>query len=163
MPFVTHGIQSALELLPDTIGKQITYLPVLKKRPAKLTTIFSQPTDSLLKTMMYRSDNFYAEQSLLMVSQEKLGEMNDRKIIDTLLKTDLSDLPQKPRWVDGTGLSRYNLFTPNDFVVLLQKMQREIATGSAFVLQCDLLFLIQYSEGMQQNLLRVYPLQNNSW
>jgi serine-type D-Ala-D-Ala carboxypeptidase/endopeptidase (penicillin-binding protein 4) len=126
VPFVTHGIQSALELLPDTIGKQITYLPELKKRPAKLTTIFSQPTDSLLQPMMYRSDNFYAEQSLLMVSQEKLGEMSDRKIIDTLLKTDLSDLPQKPRWVDGSGLSRYNLFTPNDFVVLLQKMQREI-------------------------------------
>ena len=126
VPFVTHGIQSALELLPDTIGKQITYLPELTKRPAKAATIFSQATDSLLKLMMYRSDNFYAEQSLLMVSQEKLGEMNDRKIIDTLLKTDLSDLPQKPRWVDGSGLSRYNLFTPNDFVVLLQKMQREI-------------------------------------
>lgn len=126
VPFVTHSIQSALELLPDTIGKQITYLPELKKRPATLNTIFSQPTDSLLQPMMHRSDNFYAEQSLLMVSQVKLGEMNDRKIIDTLLKTDLSDLPQKPRWADGSGLSRYNLFTPNDFVVLLQKMKEEI-------------------------------------
>lgn len=125
VPFVTHGIQSALELLPDTIRKQITYLPELKKLPANLSTIFSQPTDSLLQPMMYRSDNFFAEQSLLMVSQVKLGEMNDRKIIDTLLKTDLSDLPQTPRWVDGSGLSRYNLFTPNDFVVLLQKMQQE--------------------------------------
>lgn len=126
VPFVTHGIQSALELLPDTLGKQITYLPELKKRPATLNTIFSQPTDSLLQPMMHRSDNFYAEQSLLMVSQVKLGEMNDRKIIDTLLKTDLSDLPQKPRWADGSGLSRYNLFTPNDFVVLLQKMKQEV-------------------------------------
>ena len=61
-----------------------------------------------------------------MVSQAKLGEMNDGKIIDTLLKTDLRDLPQKPRWVDGSGLSRYNLFTPNDFVVLLQKMKQEV-------------------------------------
>jgi serine-type D-Ala-D-Ala carboxypeptidase/endopeptidase (penicillin-binding protein 4) len=126
VPFITHGIQSALELLPDTIGKQITYLPEQKTLPASLRTIMSQPTDSLLRPMMYRSDNFYAEQSLLMVSQVKLGEINDAKIIDTLLKTDLSDLPQKPRWVDGSGLSRYNLFTPNDFVVLLQKMQREI-------------------------------------
>jgi len=127
VPFVTHGIESALELLPDTIGKQITYLaePKKQKQPVKLTTVFSQPVDSLLQPMMYRSDNFYAEQSLLMVSQVKLGEMNDGKLIDTLLKTDLRDLPQKPRWVDGSGLSRYNLFTPNDFVVLLQKMQQE--------------------------------------
>lgn len=126
VPFVTHGIQSAIELLPDTIGKQITYLPNFKKIPAKLHTIHSQPLDSLLQPMMYRSDNFFAEQTLLMVSQARLGEMSDAKIIDTLLKTDLRELPQKPHWVDGCGLSHYNLFTPNDFVVLLQKMKNEM-------------------------------------
>jgi serine-type D-Ala-D-Ala carboxypeptidase/endopeptidase (penicillin-binding protein 4) len=125
VPFVTNGIQSALELLPDTIGKQITMLPGFPTHHSPLTTCFSQPTDSLLQLMMYRSDNFYAEQSLLMVSNAKLGEMNDGKIIDTLLKTNLSDLPQKPRWVDGSGLSRYNLFTPNDFIVVLDKMRHE--------------------------------------
>lgn len=87
--------------------------------------IHSQPTDSLLKPMMHRSDNFFAEQSLLMVSNEKLGYMNDEAIIDTLLKTDFSDLPQKPRWADGSGLSRYNLFTPQDFVMILYKMKNE--------------------------------------
>ncbi|HEU4903540.1 MAG TPA: D-alanyl-D-alanine carboxypeptidase/D-alanyl-D-alanine-endopeptidase [Flavisolibacter sp.] len=87
--------------------------------------IHSQPTDSLLKPMMHRSDNFFAEQSLLMVSNEVLGFMNDEKIIDTLLKTDFSDLPQKPRWVDGSGLSRYNLFTPQDLVMILDKMKRQ--------------------------------------
>ena len=85
----------------------------------------SQPTDSLLKPMMHRSDNFFAEQSLLMVSNEMLGVMNDGKIIDTILKTDFKDLPQKPRWVDGSGLSRYNLFTPQDFVAILNKMKNE--------------------------------------
>ncbi len=87
--------------------------------------IHSQPTDSLLKPMMHRSDNFFAEQSLLMVSNEKLGVMNDAKVIDTLLKTDFKDLPQKPRWADGSGLSRYNLFTPQDFVAILNKMKTE--------------------------------------
>ena len=132
VPFVTHGIQSALELLPDTLHKEVVYKnwkmtrnlqPMIRsQQPA---TIHSQPTDSMLKPMMYRSDNFYAEQSLLMVSNQKLGLMSDRLIIDTLLKTDLADLPQIPRWVDGSGLSRYNLFTPQDFVAILNKMQQQ--------------------------------------
>src|SRR3954454_19959167 len=76
--------------------------------------------------MMHRSDNFYAEQSLLMVSNEILGVMNDEKIIDTLLRSDYKEMPQKPSWVDGSGLSRYNLFTPQDFVFVLNKMKSEV-------------------------------------
>lgn len=87
--------------------------------------LHSQPTDSLLKPMMHRSDNFFAEQALLMVSNEKLKVMNDAGIIDALLQTDFMELPQKPRWVDGSGLSRYNLFSPQDFVTLLNMMRTE--------------------------------------
>jgi D-alanyl-D-alanine carboxypeptidase/D-alanyl-D-alanine-endopeptidase (penicillin-binding protein 4) len=79
----------------------------------------------MLKPMMHRSDNFYAEQTLLMVSNERLGYMNDAAIIGTLLKTDLKDLPQQPSWVDGSGLSHFNLFTPEDIVTLLLKMKNE--------------------------------------
>ena len=74
--------------------------------------------------MMYNSDNFFAEQTLLMVSNELLGRMNDARIIDTLLKTDLKQLPQRPIWVDGCGLSRNDLFTPLDFIWLLDTMQK---------------------------------------
>lgn len=87
--------------------------------------IRSQPLDSMLKPMMHRSDNFFAEQVLLMISNERFGFMSDRKIIDTLLATDLAALPQKPRWADGSGLSRYNLFTPQDFVFILGRMKEE--------------------------------------
>src|SRR5207253_2251461 len=87
--------------------------------------LYSQPTDSLLKPMMHNSDNFFAEQTLLMISNEKLGFMNDAAIIDTLLRADYKSLPQKPRWVDGSGLSRYNLFTPQDFVAILEKIKAE--------------------------------------
>ncbi|MEO6187634.1 MAG: D-alanyl-D-alanine carboxypeptidase, partial [Ginsengibacter sp.] len=87
--------------------------------------MYSQPTDSMLKPLMHRSDNFFAEQTLLMVSDKLLGVMNDAKIIDMLLKTDFADLPQKPHWVDGSGLSHYNLFSPLDFVNILNKMKNE--------------------------------------
>jgi D-alanyl-D-alanine carboxypeptidase/D-alanyl-D-alanine-endopeptidase (penicillin-binding protein 4) len=79
----------------------------------------------MLKPMMHNSDNFFAEQSLLMAAFKKLGVMNEAKLIDTILKTNFADLPQKPRWVDGSGLSRYNLFTPQDFVAILQKINQE--------------------------------------
>ncbi len=87
--------------------------------------IHSQPTDSLFKIMMHRSDNFFAEQTLLMASNEQLGYMNDDKIIDTILHNDLKDIPQRPQWVDGSGLSRYNLFSPQSFVYILNKMKNE--------------------------------------
>ena len=87
--------------------------------------IYSRPTDSLFVPMMHNSDNFFAEQTLLMTSNEHLGYMNDEAIIDTLLKTDLKEVPQQPRWVDGSGLSRYNLFTPQSLVYILTKMKNE--------------------------------------
>jgi len=126
VPFVTNGIESALELLRDTIGKNIQPLQHdLRKVLLNIGSIKSQPLDSMLTPMMHRSDNFFAEQTLLMVSQQLLGNMNDANVIDTLLKSDFKDLPDRPRWVDGSGLSRFNLFSPDDFVWLLQKMRNE--------------------------------------
>ena len=121
IPFRTYQNQRLLE---DTL-KKAWLDKVSPPINAKFISIHSQPTDSLLKPMMHRSDNFFAEQSLLMVSNSRLGYMSDAKIIDNLLQTDFKDLPQKPRWVDGSGLSRYNLFSPQDFVTILNKMKSE--------------------------------------
>jgi D-alanyl-D-alanine carboxypeptidase/D-alanyl-D-alanine-endopeptidase (penicillin-binding protein 4) len=74
---------------------------------------------------MYRSDNFYAEQVLLMAANEKLGIMDDRQMIQYLLNNELQGFPHTPRWADGSGLSRYNLFTPQDFIWILYKMKNE--------------------------------------
>ena len=114
-----------MKLLGDTLGIVLGTSMWTDSRGILPKIIHSQPTDSLLKPMMHRSDNFFAEQTLLMVSNEHLGYMNDEDIIDTLLKTDLKDVPQKPKWVDGCGLSRYNLFTPQSFVYILNKMKNE--------------------------------------
>lgn len=59
IPFLTNGVNSALELLPDTIGKQIFLMEGVVKNAPRLTPVHSQPVDSLLKPMMYHSDNFF--------------------------------------------------------------------------------------------------------
>ena len=122
VPFVTNGLQAALELLKDTLHTSITTESLTI---SELNTVYSQPVDSMFKPLMHRSDNFFAEQTLMMVSNQLFAEMDEQKLIAHLLKTDLSGFPQKPKWVDGSGLSRYNLFTPEDFVWLLGKMKDE--------------------------------------
>jgi D-alanyl-D-alanine carboxypeptidase/D-alanyl-D-alanine-endopeptidase (penicillin-binding protein 4) len=125
IPFVTNGMQSALELLKDTLHKNISEFNSQIFKSSNFQILNSQPVDSLFKPLMHRSDNFFAEQVLMMVSNHLLGYMDEQKLIDTLLKTDLNGFPQKPKWVDGSGLSRYNLFSPEDFVWLLNKMKDE--------------------------------------
>jgi len=122
VPFITHGVISALALLPDTIHHEVATVP--QQAGMRYETIFSQPADSLFQQMMHNSDNFFAEQLLLMSSNEQLKVMDEEKIIDHLLNTELKSLPQRPRWVDGSGLSRYNLFSPGDFVWVLNHMQQ---------------------------------------
>jgi D-alanyl-D-alanine carboxypeptidase/D-alanyl-D-alanine-endopeptidase (penicillin-binding protein 4) len=113
----------------DSLGLHLTLsCPNCRLREIIIDTfkiIHSQPSDSLFTPMMHTSDNFFAEQTLLMASNERLGYMNDEAIIDTLLNTDLKDIPQRPQWVDGSGLSRYNLFTPQDFIYILKKLKND--------------------------------------
>ncbi len=123
VPFITNGIKSAIQLLEDTL--KVSVAKSSSKINKQFFTFYSQPSDSVYKIMMYRSDNFLAEQLLLMAANAKLGYMNDEKFVDTILNLDLKEIPQKPRWVDGSGLSHYNMFTPNDFIYILNKLKNE--------------------------------------
>lgn len=132
IPFFTDGIKTTVEILKNDLNINLFIggladNSLYPEIPPHLQwhTIHSQPSDSLFKPMMHRSDNFFAEQTLLMASNEFLGYMSDEKIIDTILRSSLKDVPQKPKWVDGSGLSRYNLFTPQSFVYILNKMKEE--------------------------------------
>ena len=124
IPFAVNQGRTSIEILAHSLNKEIVNgIGVGLKTTDSI--LHSQPIDSLFKPMMHRSDNFFAEQTLLMASNEHLGYMSDEKIIDTLLKSDLKGVPQKPKWVDGSGLSRYNLFTPQSFVYILNKIKNE--------------------------------------
>lgn len=113
----------ALELLSDTLGKKISLQKNATIPVTSYKTIKTVPTDSLLKIMMLRSDNFYADQIVLMASEQLFGKMDDAALIDSAKKLFFADLPQRMRWVDGSGLSRYNLNTPENYIAILQQMQ----------------------------------------
>jgi D-alanyl-D-alanine carboxypeptidase/D-alanyl-D-alanine-endopeptidase (penicillin-binding protein 4) len=125
VPFVVDGIRSALELLTDTIGKEIKVTEHFLTANPVIKEIWSQPVDSVLRPMMYESNNFFAEQLLEMVAAERTGVMNDELVTDTILKTDFGDLQQRPVWVDGSGMSRYNMFSPHIFIRVMNKMKNE--------------------------------------
>ncbi len=112
----------AIELLSDTLGKKMIFQKNSTISFIPFKTIKTVPTDSLLKIMMLRSDNFYADQIVLMASEQLFGKMDDAALIDSAKKLFFADLPQKMRWADGSGLSRYNLNTPENYIAILQQM-----------------------------------------
>ncbi len=93
---------------------------------------YSVEADSLFKRMMHESDNFLAEQLLILSSSTLSDTLSADKIRNYMLENQLKDLKQKPRWVDGSGLSRYNLFTPTSFVQVLTKLYTDLPRNRLF-------------------------------
>ena len=124
-PTVLQMYQNAASRLSDTLGLPVIVSATERSFNEKLNTYSSVHKDSICKKMMFDSDNFIAEQLLLMTSEKLLGRMNETKLIEKILSDTIISFPQKPFWVDGSGLSRYNLFTPEDMVYLLKKLETE--------------------------------------
>lgn len=107
-------------LLSDTLKKNVT--AISKKKPLTTKTFFSIPADSLYRELMQDSDNFIAEQLLLMCSDVLSDSLQPEITIKYAKKNLINDLSDEPEWVDGSGLSRYNLFTPRSVVELWRKI-----------------------------------------
>lgn len=115
VPF-QYSSQFIRELLADTLKKTVTV--VNNKKPKNTSTLYSVPTDSIYKVMMQESDNFLAEQLLLVSANIVSDTLNSEIGIDYITENYLTGIPDKPLWRDGSGLSRYNLFTPRSIVWL---------------------------------------------
>ncbi len=123
----------ATRLLVDTLHRAVATLA--RPMPAGTRLLRGWPADSLYKRMLHVSDNQFAEQILFMASAEQGHLQLDptrvrRQVIDSVLHY----AGTKARWVDGSGLSRYNLFTPNVFIDLLGKIQAKVPQHRLFTL-----------------------------
>lgn len=115
IPF-EYSIELLIELLSDTLRNSIHLTNQLLSNP---DTLHSHHVDSFLTQMLKPSDNFLAEQLLLMTAN-KNGFDHIKPFIKHVKTTWLAELTNFV-WVDGSGLSRYNLIAPVDQVRLLKK------------------------------------------
>jgi D-alanyl-D-alanine carboxypeptidase/D-alanyl-D-alanine-endopeptidase (penicillin-binding protein 4) len=113
-------------ILPNKVSIQ----PSTEDKPTQIA--YSIPSDSLYKRMMEVSDNFLAEQILVLASSKLSDTLSSSAIRKHILENQLKDLKQQPRWVDGSGLSRYNLFSPQSFVEVLTKLYKTIPQERLF-------------------------------
>ncbi|SFT38587.1 D-alanyl-D-alanine carboxypeptidase / D-alanyl-D-alanine-endopeptidase (penicillin-binding protein 4) [Algoriphagus locisalis] len=125
IPFITSA-DFAAKLLSEELKKEITIIQnpaYLNQEPKKLLTAAA---DSIYSQMMKISDNFLAEQLLLLVSDQLDNKLSTADAIAYAKENLLADLPDEPIWVDGSGLSSKNMFTPRSIIALLGKIRTEI-------------------------------------
>lgn len=112
------------QLLADTLGRPVSLIS--KGLPPDHKTMYSIPADSAYKVMMQESDNFIAEQLLLVSSAVLTDSLDAEKAISYALDHYLQGIPDPPVWVDGSGLSRYNLVTPRSMVWIWQQLYQKV-------------------------------------
>lgn len=124
-PFLTSN-ELLITLLNETTGKNIRLLSSPIESPLNKKTVFSTSADTLYRQMMQASDNFVAEQLLLVCNDQLFNNLNTNQIIDYAVDSLMQKFPDEPIWADGSGLSRYNLFTPRTIVHLLHQLFQQV-------------------------------------
>ncbi len=156
VPFVTSPELTA-KMLSDTLKREVKWLAYPYSK-SEVKTLKSMEADSLYRRMLQPSDNFLAEQILLMCSSQiSENQINTDITIDFMLKNHLNTLTDEPRWVDGSGLSRMNLFSPRTQVELLLKIYKEIATDKVGEARLFGMMAIGNQAGTLRNLFKNYP------
>lgn len=125
LPFL-YSDDLVLQLLRDSVKQNIQLITGIGSPPEESQTIYGAPTDSILQRMMQISDNFLAEQLILLCASEVFDTLNIRKGIGFVKDSILNESPDELLWYDGSGLTRYNQFTPRSVVHVLEKIYTDI-------------------------------------
>lgn len=120
VPFITSS-----DLFAHLVHERIRKPVVVTKDsiPAEHLVFEVDGTKEIWREMLQESDNFLAEQMLLMAGEYQTSELNTERAISYIQKTFLWDLPDQPNWVDGSGLSRNNLVTPRSMIQMIVKLE----------------------------------------
>jgi len=147
VPYKTNTLLT-VNLLTDTLHRPVQVIDM--EMPASAKTVFNVPSEQVLREMMLPSDNFIAEQLLLVYSNQFQNTLSGTDAISYIKEKYLKDLPGTPRWVDGSGLSRMNLFSPREIITLLKMIDTQLNNRQK-------LFSLLPAGGKTGTLLHAYP------
>lgn len=120
-PFITSP-ELVARLLADTLKRPVEWRTLRDVEILDKLSLQVPFPDTIYQLLMKESDNFTAEQLLLMCSDRKLGFLQTDTLIQLAKKELYADAPDELLWYDGSGLTRYNMFTPRTVVHVLQKL-----------------------------------------
>ncbi|MGB1556115.1 MAG: D-alanyl-D-alanine carboxypeptidase [Flavobacteriaceae bacterium] len=83
---------------------------------------FTNQEERLYKGLLQDSDNGIAESLMLMIAKAQGKGFAAESAIDSLTSSWRPWLPDPIEWVDGSGVSRYNMITPKTLVAVLQQI-----------------------------------------
>ena len=131
IPYKT-SILLTQKMLIDTLKRAVGILKLSVSKDAQ--TLYNMPVEPVYRQMLQVSDNMLAEHLLFLCGATANDTINTTQSIAYIKQKNLMDLPDAPKWVDGSGLSRYNLFTPRATLKLLQKIYVELPQEKLFSL-----------------------------
>ena len=122
-PFITSDT-----LFVRLLEQQIRQPVKMEEQPLELPweVLYTHREELLYKAVLQDSDNGIAEALLALISQNRFEQMDIEKIIDTLQTQWSTWLPDPLEWVDGSGISRYNMVTPRTLIAVLKKIHQTV-------------------------------------
>ena len=123
-PFITSD-SLFLRLLSKATNNRI----IFEKSNDKVIwdKFYTNHEKALYKALLHDSDNGIAESLLLMISKEIFDEFNTDKAINYFKNKWKGQLSDSLLWVDGSGVSRYNMFTPRTITSILKMIILEVS------------------------------------
>ncbi len=83
--------------------------------------------DTVYRRFLQNSDNYLAEQLLLLTASKRYGYPDESLVLDYAVDTLLPTIGvENVRWADGSGLSRYSLFTPRHLARVVVALDQEV-------------------------------------
>jgi len=120
IPFRTND-SLFVKLLEDETGKKIDIEYNELELSENIKTIYSNDK-SLYELLIQDSDNLVAESIIMMTSGKGSNVFNIEQQIKTFQKNEFTDWNDKIFWIDGSGMSRYNLLNTEFILSVLNKI-----------------------------------------